>query len=96
MSVAWTCAGDADLPSEPLAPPRCLEHPVRPEGKAEAVLKILTRRGLTTTPVQRRQIQECMDLETLDRWIDQAFVAASAGELFGKGKRNSHRAARRA
>lgn len=67
----------------------------RAEGKAEAVLKILTKRGLTTTPLQRRQIEECMNLETLDRWLDQALMAASAGELFGKAKRNGHRAARR-
>lgn len=67
----------------------------RAEGTAEAVLKILTKRGLTTTPVQRRQIKACMDLETLDRWLDQALMAASAGELFGKGKQNGHRAARR-
>lgn len=64
-------------------------------GKAEAVLKILTKRGLTTTPLQRRQIEECIDLATLDRWLDQALTASSVDELFGKAKRNGHRAAKR-
>lgn len=64
-------------------------------GKAEAVLKILAKRGLTTTPLHRRQIEECTDLKTLDRWFDQALTAESAGELFGKAKRNGHRAPRR-
>jgi hypothetical protein len=67
----------------------------RAEGKAEAVLKILTKRRLTTTPLQRRQIEECTDLETLDRWFDQALTAASVDELFGNAKRNGHRAPRR-
>lgn len=65
------------------------------ETKAEAVLKILTKRRLTITPVQRRQIEQCTDLKTLDRWLDQALTAASADELFGKAKRNGHRAPRR-
>ena len=65
------------------------------EGKAEAVLKILTKRRLTTTSLQRRQIEECTDLETLDRWLDQAITAASVDELFGKTKRNGHRAPQR-
>ena len=65
------------------------------EGKAEAVLKILTKRGLPITPPQRRQIIECTDLATLDRWLDQALGAASGHELFGKTKRNGHRPAQR-
>ncbi|HEX3473990.1 MAG TPA: hypothetical protein VHT91_03055 [Kofleriaceae bacterium] len=63
--------------------------------KAEGVLKILTKRGVTTSPLQRRQIEECTDLKTLDRWFDQALTAESVDELFGKAKRNGHRAARR-
>jgi hypothetical protein len=68
---------------------------VKAGAKAEAVLKILTKRGLTTTPLHRRQIEECTDLKTLDRWFDQALTAVSADELFGKPKRNGHRAPRR-
>jgi hypothetical protein len=63
--------------------------------EAEGVLKILTKRGVTTSPLQRRQIEECTDLKTLDRWFDQALTAESVDELFGKAKRNGHRAARR-
>lgn len=62
------------------------------EGKAESVLKILTSRGLKLTTHQRRKIEDCKDLKTLDRWFDQALTAESADELFGKAKRNGHRA----
>jgi hypothetical protein len=55
----------------------------RTETKAEDVLKILARRGLPVTPRQRRQITECTDLATLDRWFDRAFTAASVDELLG-------------
>jgi hypothetical protein len=68
---------------------------VKAETKAEAVLKILAKRGLPLAPLQRRQIEGCTDLETLDRWFDQALTAASVDELFGKAKRNGHRAPRR-
>jgi hypothetical protein len=53
------------------------------EGKAEAVLRVLTKRGLPLTPPQQRQISECTDLATLDRWLDDALTAASVAELLG-------------
>jgi hypothetical protein len=53
------------------------------EGRAEDVLKILTKRGLPLTPGQRSQIGECTDLATLDRWFDQALTAGSVDELLG-------------
>jgi predicted transposase YdaD len=65
------------------------------KGKAEAVRKILTKRGLPIMPHQHRQIHECTDLATLDRWLDQALTAASVDELFAKTRRNGRQAARR-
>jgi hypothetical protein len=52
-------------------------------GRAEALLKILTKRGLLIAPHQQRQISECTDLALLDRWLDQALTAASVDELLG-------------
>lgn len=53
------------------------------KGKTEALLKILTKRGLSVTPHQQRQIHECSDLDTLDRWLDQALTTGSVDELLG-------------
>jgi hypothetical protein len=53
-------------------------------GEAKAVLKILVKRGLPITPHQQRQISECTDLATLDRWLDHALTAGSVDELLGK------------
>jgi hypothetical protein len=55
----------------------------RAEGEAKAVLKILMKRGLPITPHQHRQISECTDLATLDRWLDHALTAGSVDELLG-------------
>ena len=52
------------------------------EGKMEAVLKILLRRGLTLTADQRRRIVECTDLARLEHWLDVALTACSPDELF--------------
>lgn len=59
----------------------------RTETKAEVVLKILAKRGLPITPRQRRQITECTDLATLDRWFDRALTAASVDELLSQARR---------
>ena len=52
-------------------------------GEAKAVLKILTKRGLSITPHQHRQISECTDLTTLDRWLDHSLTVGSVDELLG-------------
>jgi hypothetical protein len=55
----------------------------RAEGKAEAVLTILAKRGLSVTPRQRRKIRGCIDLATLDRWLERALSVASVDQLLG-------------
>jgi len=52
------------------------------KGGAEAVLKILARRRIAVSDVQRVQILECTDPGVVDRWIDQAVVVSSVDELF--------------
>ncbi len=47
------------------------------KGKAEALLAVLTARGLLVPAAERARIAACSDLATLDRWIAQAVVAKS-------------------
>jgi hypothetical protein len=53
------------------------------QGTAQALLKILTRRSLPTSPQQRMMIESCNDPSTLQRWIDRSFDVASVDELLG-------------
>ena len=52
------------------------------EGKAEDILKILAKRGISLTDEHRRRILGCGDLATLDRWFDRALTATAIRELF--------------
>jgi hypothetical protein len=64
------------------------------KGKAAALLKILTRRGLTPTAEQRRRIVKCADLAMLERWLDRSLSVSSVDELLvspGKLSRGVHR-----
>jgi flagellar biosynthesis/type III secretory pathway protein FliH len=52
------------------------------KGMAEAVLRILARRAIAVSDVERRRILECGELETLGRWLDRALTIASIDQLF--------------
>lgn len=52
------------------------------EGEARAVLRVLERRGIMLSDIQRQRILECTDRDSLDRWLDRALTVASADELF--------------
>jgi hypothetical protein len=52
-----------------------------------ALLKILTRRGLTLTTEQRRRIMGCTDIAMLERWLDCALSASSVDELLAETSR---------
>lgn len=51
-------------------------------GKAESVLRILARRGIEVTEVQRALVLGSADVEELERWLDRAIVAQSADQVF--------------
>jgi flagellar biosynthesis/type III secretory pathway protein FliH len=53
-------------------------------GKAESVLAILSARGLTFSPDERRAIVGRTDLELLDRWIARALTVRSVAELLAE------------
>ena len=56
----------------------------REEGREEAMRaalrRVLARRGLTLAAHEEERIEACSDLATLERWHDEAVVAASAAE----------------
>ena len=49
-------------------------------GARVALRRVLARRELSLSPEDEARIEECADLATLDRWLDQAVVAPSAAE----------------
>jgi hypothetical protein len=50
--------------------------------KAEILLKIVDHAGIKLTAEQRETITTCEDTARLDAWIDRAFTAKTAAELF--------------
>jgi predicted transposase YdaD len=53
----------------------------RLQARAEAVLRILTRRGVHVDESSRQHILSCTDGETLDRWFDRALNATTLSEV---------------
>ena len=47
-------------------------------GKAASILTVLERRGLVVTDPLRRRILDCRDGKTLDRWLGNAVIGATA------------------
>ena len=52
-------------------------------GKADALLRVCARRGLTLTPEQCARVAACTDLATLNEWLDRAITANGADAVFG-------------
>jgi hypothetical protein len=51
------------------------------QGRAEDVLRILSKRGITVDDRTRQLILGCADLETLDQWFDRALTATRLSDL---------------
>ncbi|MFE6385628.1 hypothetical protein [Nocardiopsis dassonvillei] len=54
----------------------------RAEGRAEDILRILTRRGIDVPEEARERINACRDLDQLDTWFDRGFTITHIDELF--------------
>jgi hypothetical protein len=50
-------------------------------GRAEALLRLLTARGVHVDDTSRQHILSCSDEDTLDRWLDRAIHATSISEV---------------
>jgi len=59
---------------------------VRTEGREQAVrdavLAVLAARDLSVDDTTRASLDDCHDLETLQRWLTTAATATSLGEVF--------------
>ena len=52
-------------------------------GARAALRRVLVRRGLELGPGDDARIEGCRDVETLERWLDQALTATSIAEVLG-------------
>ena len=52
------------------------------KGKAEAVLRLLDRRGVALSLEQRQLVESSTDPARLDTWFDRAVSATTAAEIF--------------
>jgi hypothetical protein len=59
------------------------------QGKAEDVLRLLDRRGIAVSEVDRRRVVECDDLDSLNAWFDRAITAETADEVFAEPSEES-------
>jgi hypothetical protein len=51
---------------------------------AEAILTVLTARGVAVSEAQRQEILSCLDRSRLNRWLSRAAVASSADEVMSE------------
>ncbi|HXL96257.1 MAG TPA: hypothetical protein VN969_45700 [Streptosporangiaceae bacterium] len=57
------------------------------KGEARSILRVLARRRVELTPDQTRQVQECLDVDQLNLWLDRAVTAKKADDVFHGRKR---------
>ena len=55
---------------------------LRAEGQARSVLRVLDTRGIAITTERRAEVENCIDAELLDAWLDRALTATTAAEVF--------------
>ncbi|HEX5750112.1 MAG TPA: Rpn family recombination-promoting nuclease/putative transposase [Archangium sp.] len=53
----------------------------RAEGLSEAILRLLTARGVRVDETVRQRILTCTDIATLDRWFDRALNATTLSDV---------------
>jgi hypothetical protein len=51
------------------------------KGLAQAVLRLLTSRGMRVNELSRQRILSCRDMATLERWFDRALHATRLSEV---------------
>ncbi|MBI2392024.1 MAG: hypothetical protein HYV09_20700 [Deltaproteobacteria bacterium] len=55
------------------------------KGEAQALLRVLARRGFAVDRATEQRVLSCADLELLGRWIDRAVTARTLEEVFADG-----------
>ncbi|MEV4332987.1 hypothetical protein AB0K02_20980 [Streptomyces sp. NPDC049597] len=56
----------------------------RTEERSQMVLRVLDKRGIPASSALRERIAACTDADVLDRWLDRAFTAAAAEDIFAQ------------
>jgi hypothetical protein len=54
------------------------------KGKAEALLRLLDKRGLALSDEQQKRVGDCTETAQLDLWFDRAITASSTAEVFAE------------
>ncbi|MEU5419495.1 hypothetical protein ACFY1P_28450 [Streptomyces sp. NPDC001407] len=54
----------------------------RASERALMVLRVLRNRDIAVPPEIRERVSGCKDLDTLERWLDRAFIVSEADEIF--------------
>ena len=54
---------------------------LRAEGKAEAILSVLSARGFEVSDWVRQRVLGCKDPSTLERWLARAITATTDAEV---------------
>lgn len=60
-----------------------LSDGIRAESRAEDILFILEKRGITIPDGVRQRVNDCEDPEIMRSWLARALTAATAEEIFG-------------
>ncbi len=55
----------------------------RAEGEAQALIRVLSARGLAVSDEERQRILACQDTDLLARWIERSVIVARTEEIFG-------------
>lgn len=53
------------------------------KGKAEAVLKLLSVRGIAVPDEARNRINKCINMDLLDEWLIRVMTAEKIDDVFG-------------
>ncbi|WP_241842061.1 hypothetical protein [Pseudofrankia sp. BMG5.36] len=61
------------------------------KAKADAVLRILSQRGVPVPDVAQEKIRSCTDLDLLDTWLDRVLTATSAEDVIAPPSRGARR-----
>ncbi len=54
----------------------------RAEGISRAIVSVLEGRGMIVSAEVRSRVESCVELDTLERWLQKAIVATSVVEIF--------------
>ncbi|WP_444960480.1 hypothetical protein [Nocardiopsis sp. M1B1] len=57
---------------------------LKAEGRAENILRLLTRRGIDIPEEAREHISACRDHDQLDTWLDRTISVNHIDELFAE------------